>query len=82
LPPLQKLYLLPYLRTEILPFHQNFHLVQVGSAHGPMLAVDPWVQVQGTGKQKRFVVTSEGRQAGVSAPVWPEYSNLFRWALA
>ncbi|HEX4166241.1 MAG TPA: hypothetical protein VHZ55_12295 [Bryobacteraceae bacterium] len=44
--PLQRLYIVPFLKASALPFRLSAKLVEVHSpGHGYIIAVDPWIAV-------------------------------------
>ncbi len=67
LPQLQKFYAPTYLRL-MIPLKQKVSLVEVRSPRGPLLAVDPWVRVEGTPKQPRLFISREGMSLGYDSP--------------
>lgn len=64
---LQKFYAPTYLRL-LIPLKQKVTLVEVRSPRGALLAIDPWVKVEGTPKQPRLFITREGMALGYDAP--------------
>lgn len=64
---LQKFYAPTYLRL-MIPLKQKVSIVEVRSPRGLLLAVDPWVKVEGTPKQPRLSITREGMSLGYDSP--------------
>ncbi len=64
---LQKFYAPTYIRL-LVPLKQKVSLVEVRSPRGLLLAVDPWVKVEGTPKQPRISITREGMAQGYDSP--------------
>lgn len=56
-----------YLRL-LIPLKQKVSLVEVRSPRGLLLAVDPWVKVEGTPKQPRLFISPEGMARGYDSP--------------
>ena len=77
--PLQRYYLLPFLKSSVLPMRQDLKLVEVHTTAGQdvagrwavggyVMAIDPWIQVIQHQNQKLFVLTDEGLRLGLSRP--------------
>lgn len=64
---LQKFYAPTYLRL-LIPLKQKVSMVEVRSPRGPLLAIDPWVKVEGTPKQPHLFITREGMALGYDSP--------------
>lgn len=64
---LQKFYAPTYLHL-LIPLKQKVSMVEVRSRRGLLLAIDPWVKVEGTPKQPRLLITREGMTLGYDSP--------------
>lgn len=67
--PLQQFYLSSYLRSVILPGKQSFPVLYMGGHGAPKFALDAWVAMVPTGKQRTasppaLVLTTEGKMRG------------------
>lgn len=71
LQPLQRYYLAPFIKVNLLPMKQNLKLIEVWSRSnhgGYVMAVDPWIAIKQEQKRSLFVLTDEAVQAGLSRP--------------
>ena len=77
--PLQRYYLVPFLKSSLLPMRQDLMLVEVHTTAGQdvagrsavggyVMAIDPWIQVIQHQNQTLFVLTDEGFRLGLSRP--------------
>jgi len=67
LPDLQKFYAGTYLWLQI-PLKQNVTVIEVHTPRGPLLAVDPWVRVEGKSDAQHLFITRDGMALGYDAP--------------
>jgi hypothetical protein len=77
--PLQRYYLVPFLKSSLLPMKQDLKLVEVHTTAGEdvagrsavggyVMAIDPWINVIQHQNQTLFVLTDEGLRLGLSRP--------------
>jgi len=77
--PLQRYYLVPFLKSSLLPMRQHLKLVEVhtkagqgvasrAAVGGYVMAIDPWIKVIQHQRQTLFVLTDEGLRLGLSRP--------------
>ena len=79
MPTLQRFYLVPFLKSSLLPMRQDLKLVEVHTTAGQdvagrttvggyVMAVDPWINVIQHQNQTLFLLTDEGLRLGLSRP--------------
>lgn len=77
--PLQRYYLVPFLKSYLLPMRQDLKLVKVHTTAGQdvagraavggyVMAIDPWINVIQHQNQTLFLLTDEGLRLGLSRP--------------
>ena len=77
--PLQRYYLVPFLKSSLLPMRQDLKLVEVHTKAGEdlqgrmavsgyVMAIDPWINVIQHQNQTLFLLTDEGLRLGLSGP--------------
>ena len=77
--PLQRYYLVPFLKSSLLPMRQDLKLVEVHTTAGQdvagraavggyVMAIDPWIDVAPHQNQTLFLLTDEGLRLGLSRP--------------
>ncbi len=77
--PLQRYYLVPFLKSSLLPMRQDLKLVEVHTKGGEdlqgrmavsgyVIAIDPWINVIQHQNQTLFLLTDEGLRLGLSGP--------------
>ena len=66
--PLQRYYLVPFLKSSFLPMRQDLTLVEVHSRAGSVMAVDPWINLIQYRNRTLVSLTDEGFRLGLSRP--------------
>ena len=75
--PLQRLYLVPFLRSSMLPFRLTVKLIEVYTpGRSWVMAVDPWVSLSRDHKLLRIEITGAGISAGITNPRLYTAGNL------
>lgn len=69
MPPLQRLYVVPFLRSSALPFRMTVKLIEVYTPERNwVMAVDPWIALTRDHKLLRIEITPAGTSAGIKNP--------------
>src|SRR4051812_7241681 len=67
--PLERLYVVPFLRGSVVPLRLTVRLVEVRApGRGYIMAVDPWVSVAREHGRLQFGLTKTGIEAGLNGP--------------
>lgn len=67
--PLQRLYILLFLKASAMPFKLTVRLVEVHApGRGFIMAVDPWISIVKRHSQLKIEITESALSAGISAP--------------
>ena len=66
--PLQRYYLVPFLKSSFLPMRQDLTLVEAHSRTGSVMAVDPWINLIQYRNRTLVSLTDEGLRLGLSRP--------------
>lgn len=75
--PLQRLYVVPFLRSSVLPFRLTVKLIEVYTPERNwVMAVDPWIALSRDHKSLRIELRPEGTSAGIRSPRLYTAENL------
>jgi hypothetical protein len=67
--PLERLYVGPFLRTSIVPFHLTIRLIEVRApGRGYIMAVDPWISFYREQGRSQIGLTKSAIEAGLANP--------------